>query len=38
MAASKNPLGRLGHIRDEIEGITVALRDTNHDAFVEKRQ
>jgi uncharacterized protein with HEPN domain len=35
MAASKNPLGRLGHIRDEIEGITVALRDTNRDAFIE---
>jgi uncharacterized protein with HEPN domain len=35
MAASKNPLGRLGHIRDEIEGITVALRGADHDAFVE---
>ena len=35
MAASKNPLGRLGHIRDEIEGITVALRDINRDAFIE---
>ena len=35
MAATKNPLGRLGHMRDEIEGITVVLRDANRDAFVE---
>jgi uncharacterized protein with HEPN domain len=35
MAATKNPLGRLGHMRDEIEAITVALRDANRDAFVE---
>jgi uncharacterized protein with HEPN domain len=35
MAATKNPLGRLGHIRDEIEGIAVALRGVDHDAFVE---
>jgi uncharacterized protein with HEPN domain len=35
MAATKNPLGRLGHIRDEIEGITVALRGADRDAFVE---
>ena len=35
MAATKNPLGRLGHIRDEIEGITVALRNAERDAFVQ---
>jgi uncharacterized protein with HEPN domain len=35
MAATKNPLARLGHIRDEIEGMTAALRGVNHDAFVE---
>jgi uncharacterized protein with HEPN domain len=35
MAATKNPQGRLGHIRDEIEGITAALRGTNHDAFID---
>jgi uncharacterized protein with HEPN domain len=35
MAATRNPLGRLGHMHDEIEAITVALRDANRDAFVE---
>jgi uncharacterized protein with HEPN domain len=35
MAATKNPLGRLGHMRDEIEGITVVLRGANRDAFAE---
>jgi uncharacterized protein with HEPN domain len=35
MAATKNPLGRLGHIRDEIKGITVALRGTSHDTFID---
>jgi uncharacterized protein with HEPN domain len=35
MSATKNPVGRLGHIRDEIEDITVALRGTNRDSFVD---
>lgn len=35
MAATKNPRARLGHIRDEIEAITIALRDTDHDAFID---
>jgi uncharacterized protein with HEPN domain len=35
MAATKNPLARLSHIRDEIEGITSALRGVKQDAFVE---
>jgi uncharacterized protein with HEPN domain len=35
MAATKNPLGRLCHIRDEIEDITVAVRGTERDAFVK---
>jgi uncharacterized protein with HEPN domain len=33
MAATKNPLARLGHIRDEIEGITGALRNVDRNAF-----
>jgi uncharacterized protein with HEPN domain len=35
MAATRNPLSRLRHIRDEIESIAVALRGTDHDGFVE---
>ena len=35
MAATKNPLSRLGHIRDEIDGITAALRGTSRDVFVK---
>jgi uncharacterized protein with HEPN domain len=33
MAATKNPLARLGHIRDEIEGITAAMRGVERGAF-----
>jgi uncharacterized protein with HEPN domain len=33
MAATKNPFARLGHIRDEIESITGALRGVEHDTF-----
>ena len=33
MAATRNPLSRLRHIRDEIESITLALRGTGHDGF-----
>jgi uncharacterized protein with HEPN domain len=35
MAATKNPLARLNHIRDEIEGITNSLRGVERDTFVE---
>jgi uncharacterized protein with HEPN domain len=35
MAATKNPLARLAHVRDEIEGITAALRDVERDRFTE---
>jgi len=35
MAATKNPRAGLGHIRDEIEAITIALRGTSHDAFID---
>jgi uncharacterized protein with HEPN domain len=35
MAATKNPLARLSHMRDEIDGITSALRGVERDAFVE---
>jgi uncharacterized protein with HEPN domain len=35
MAATKNPLSRLCHIRDEIEGITIALQRTDRDVFVK---
>ena len=33
MAATKNPLVRLGHIQDEIESITRALQDVDQHAF-----
>jgi uncharacterized protein with HEPN domain len=36
MAASKNPLLRLHHIRDEIENITGALRGIDRATFVEE--
>lgn len=35
MAATKNPLARLSHIRDEIEGITSALRGVTLDVFAK---
>jgi uncharacterized protein with HEPN domain len=35
MAASKNPLVRLRHIQDEIEGITKALTGVDRQAFLE---
>ena len=35
MPASRNPLVRLHHIRDEIEGISAALRGIDHRIFVE---
>ena len=33
MPASKNPLVRLGHMRDEIASITAELKDVDHRAF-----
>ena len=35
MAASKNPLVRLGHMRDEITSITAELKDVDHRTFVQ---
>ena len=35
MSATKNPLGRLGHIRDEIDGISTAIQGITHDSFVD---
>ena len=35
MAASKYPLARLGHIRDEIAQITAALDDVSYEIFAE---
>ncbi len=33
MAATKNPLVRLYHIRDEIEGVTLTLADVDFDSY-----
>jgi len=35
MAASKSPQLRLFHIRDEIEGVTTAIRDLSFDQYRE---
>ena len=35
MAATKNPLARLAHIRDEIKDITIALRGVEQNRFAE---
>ncbi|WP_353645434.1 HepT-like ribonuclease domain-containing protein [Mesorhizobium sp. WSM2239] len=33
MAAAKNPLVRLYHIRDEIQGVTLTLADVDFDSY-----
>jgi uncharacterized protein with HEPN domain len=35
MPATKNPLVRLGHMRDEIASITAELKDVDHSTFVQ---